>query len=281
MSKRIAILTRYGFSGPYVANKILENKKDLVGIVIESAKNSTCNKAKPEKKKMSFLQKVKAWGISYLVNAVFTKAFRSKYELRHILGWFLERITSRSKERKFFFFRDIVKRYKTPVYLMDDLNSQDSVDLLKNLSPDIIIICGTSILQRHVLETARLAAINIHSSMLPKYRGSKAEFWTIYNNDLDHLGVTIHFATKALDAGDIILQEKVYIEPKDNFTSIRYKTVRVGARKTVEAISLFEEGKVIGIPQDSSCASSFGEPSFEEILRAKTVFRKLKKKVRV
>lgn len=83
-------------------------------------------------------------------------------------------------------------------------NCQKTVERIKEEAPDLIIVFGTDILKGKILEIAKLDILNIHRSILPKYRGGGLPAWVFYNKDFEKLGTTVHICAKRLDAGDIV-----------------------------------------------------------------------------
>src|ERR1022692_2868666 len=83
---------------------------------------------------------------------------------------------------------------EVPVYRVDDYVSSSAHELLRSVAPDVIVICGTSILPESILSIARLCALNIHTSVLPHYRGGGSIFWGLFFRDFEKIGYTIHKA---------------------------------------------------------------------------------------
>lgn len=98
-----------------------------------------------------------------------------------------------------------------PYYLMNEGCNDRIVDWLTNLKPDLIVVNQMyELLKPNIIEIPRLGCINLHPTLLPKYRGKYPIFWTFYYIDLKP-GVTIHYIDKGEDTGDIIYQETVEI----------------------------------------------------------------------
>jgi hypothetical protein len=87
------------------------------------------------------------------------------------------------------------------------INSEANYKWCQNLNPDLLILFGVSILQKPMISLPKTGAINVHTALLPEYRGPWPEFWQAFNEDFDTAGVTIHVVTEQLDRGDIILQK--------------------------------------------------------------------------
>lgn len=97
------------------------------------------------------------------------------------------------------------------------VNSDDCIKILKKINPDLIILNGTRIISEKVLCSVNSLFINTHCGITPKYRGVHGGYWAIYNNDLNNYGVTIHKVDAGVDTGDILYQENVKFDSKDNY----------------------------------------------------------------
>jgi folate-dependent phosphoribosylglycinamide formyltransferase PurN len=122
-----------------------------------------------------------------------------------------------------------------PIFDARAINDKAVFDKLKGITPDLIIDHGTSIVKDHILETSRLA-LNIHTGLSPYYRGAFCTEWALINWDPYNIGVTIHKLTKEIDGGNILVQERVDIEPSDTSYSINMKLVIIGTKLMLNVI---------------------------------------------
>lgn len=131
-------------------------------------------------------------------------------------------------------------------------------DFLKNLEAcDLIIVAGfPKLIPKSVIGTPRIGIINIHQSLLPKYRGRHPLNWAIINGEKE-TGVTIHHVNEKFDAGRIILQEKVPIYENDNIMDVYYRTVAKGKLMFEKLFNIIGTDEFIGYEQDSSEATYF------------------------
>jgi methionyl-tRNA formyltransferase len=122
--------------------------------------------------------------------------------------------------------------------------------------PDLIIVATYDrLIPRSILSLARIAAINIHPSLLPKYRGPCPEFWAVRNGE-DETGVTIHYLDDEFDTGDIIMQEPIPINPSDTLGMVLYRFASTAARMVVKLLDLLQkEETLFSVPQDAREAS--------------------------
>ena len=139
-----------------------------------------------------------------------------------------------------------------PVYSFEKI-STDGVELLKSLNADVFVTCAYGqILSQEILDIAPHGVINVHASLLPKYRGSAPIQWSIINGD-DVTGVTIMKTTLGVDAGDIILQEELSIN--GNYVDELFERLSIlGADLIVKALDLIEKGDAKYIKQDETKA---------------------------
>lgn len=122
---------------------------------------------------------------------------------------------------------------------------------LNEIAPDICVSFGVGIIKPHIFNIPRWGTINVHRGIIQKYRGLDSDLWAIYNKEFDKIGVTIHCVAEELDAGDILAQEYLQIELKDEIFHLRYKTTIIATRLVISVLSNYESngGKVIRIPQ--------------------------------
>ncbi|WP_125711647.1 methionyl-tRNA formyltransferase [Companilactobacillus kedongensis] len=136
------------------------------------------------------------------------------------------------------------------LYQPAKLSGSPEVEELKSLNADLIITAAFGqFLPTSFLNSAKVAAINVHGSLLPKYRGGAPIQWSIMNGDKE-TGITIMYMVKAMDAGDIISQAKVAITPEDDNGSIFDKMAIVGRDLLIETIPHILDNTIKPIKQD-------------------------------
>jgi methionyl-tRNA formyltransferase len=139
------------------------------------------------------------------------------------------------------------------------LKDPAAVDALRALRPDVIItVAYGKIIPPQILTLPLLGCINVHPSLLPKYRGASPIQAALAAGERE-TGVTIMYQSEALDAGDIILQGRVPIAPDDTAQTLEAKLAVAGAQALVEALQLVAEGKAPRRPQDESQATYAGK----------------------
>ena len=111
---------------------------------------------------------------------------------------------------------------------------------IRDLVPDLIIVFGTGILRRSILESSKCPILNLHGGDPEKYRGLDSHLWAIYNNDFQSLEVTLHHVEPELDTGDIILQDTVKIRPRMQLKELRSENTRICINLVNSTISNFK-----------------------------------------
>lgn len=145
--------------------------------------------------------------------------------------------------------------YEIPVYQPETLRDGTALAILKELDPELIVVAAYGrILPDDILALPPKGCINVHSSLLPKYRGSAPINWAILNGDSE-TGVTIQEMVHDLDAGDIILQQSTPIHPEETADMLYGRLAELGGKLVVEAVARIEAGTAIRTPQDHTQAT--------------------------
>jgi methionyl-tRNA formyltransferase len=137
-----------------------------------------------------------------------------------------------------------------------DINSPQAHAELAAMSADLFVVCDYGqILTRDTLRLARFGGINLHGSLLPKYRGAAPVQWAIYHGETE-TGVTVIHMTPQLDAGPCLVQKSTSIGPQETALDLEPRLAEFGVAAVLEAIELLQAGRTDdAIPQDSSLAS--------------------------
>ncbi len=142
-----------------------------------------------------------------------------------------------------------------PVHQPESVNTPEGVAALTALRPDLLVVAAYGqILSSAVLGTARLGGINVHASLLPKYRGAAPINWAIFHGE-KRTGVTIIRMSRQLDAGDILAQEAVDILPEETAGELEARLGPLGAKLALGVLARLAQGPVEGKPQDSGQVS--------------------------
>ena len=131
-------------------------------------------------------------------------------------------------------------------------NNEEFKSEIKNLNPDIIcVVAYGKILPKSFLDIPRLGCINVHPSLLPKYRGAAPIQWAILNGD-KITGVTTMYMNEKMDEGDILLQEQVEVLPDETTGDLWNRLSKIGARLLVETVKNIKDGKATRIKQSDN-----------------------------
>lgn len=138
----------------------------------------------------------------------------------------------------------------------ESIRTGEFLELLQGLAPDVVVVVAYGkILPLAVLEAPRLGCVNVHASLLPRYRGAAPINWAIIKGETES-GVTIMKMDEGMDTGDVIRREKVEILDDDDAQSLSDMLSVVGAKTLVEVLDEIERaGEIRGEPQDESQAS--------------------------
>ncbi|HKN47768.1 MAG TPA: formyltransferase family protein, partial [Candidatus Polarisedimenticolia bacterium] len=142
-----------------------------------------------------------------------------------------------------------------------DIQSAESLTLIRSLRPQLGVIVGGRILRDAVIAIPEYGTLNIHKRKVPEYRGGgPVGYWEILAGERS-IGVTIHYATSQVDAGPVLAETAIPIEECDTLESLRIKADIAGARLYHDAIRRVASGDRGGAPQDTSRGATYRSPS--------------------
>lgn len=141
------------------------------------------------------------------------------------------------------------------VYQPTKMRDGSALAIVEKLRPELIVVAAYGrILPEDILSAAPMGAINVHSSILPQYRGAAPINWAILDGRKE-TGVTIMYMAKELDAGDVICMRKTEILPEEDAQELTGRLALLGADALAEAIGQLASGTVVRTPQDHSAFS--------------------------
>lgn len=136
------------------------------------------------------------------------------------------------------------------VYQPQNINSEESIKNISDIKPDFIVVAAYGqILKSEILSIPKYGCVNIHASLLPKYRGAAPINWVLINGESE-TGVTIMKMSEGLDTGDILLKESIPILEEDDSITIHDKLSRLGGKLIVEALEGVKDGYIKPEEQD-------------------------------
>ena len=129
------------------------------------------------------------------------------------------------------------------------------VDELRKLDPDVIVVVAFGqILKNNILTLPKYGCINVHASLLPKYRGASPIQWAVINGEKE-TGVTIMHMDAGIDTGDMILQKKIDLAPDETAGSLFDRLTEISGPTLLEALKRLEDGTAVSIPQNNDEAT--------------------------
>lgn len=139
-----------------------------------------------------------------------------------------------------------------PVYQPERIKDDEFIDFLETIEADIyVVVAYGQLLSQRILDIPKYGCVNVHGSLLPKYRGAAPIQWSIINGE-EKTGITIMYMVRKCDAGDMILKREIEIDPEDTYETLHDKMAPVGAEALIDALNLIEKGEVKAEKQDNS-----------------------------
>jgi len=196
--------------------------------------------------------------IRFIINKIFAKA------RLHIGG-------------RCFSVESAAESFGIPIYKVNNINSTESINLIKNKAPDLLVsIAASQIFSKNVINIPKWGSINVHNAPLPKYQGLMPSFWALYHNEKE-TATTVHYMTEKIDEGNIILQKRISITQNDTLDSLIKKTKLLTVQALLESFDLFIKynGKPPSRPINKHEASYFSFPKKVDVIKFKKSGKKL------
>ncbi len=151
--------------------------------------------------------------------------------------------------------KELALRHSLPVLQPDTLRDEAVQESIAELEPDaIIVVAYGKLLPSKVLSVPRLGCINVHGSLLPKYRGAAPIQWAVINGEKT-AGVTTMFMAEGMDTGDMLLKSETEIGPEETAGELFDRLKLMGAKLLTETLDKLERGELKSIPQDGTQAT--------------------------
>ena len=160
--------------------------------------------------------------------------------------------------------KELAQSAGIPVFQPERIKREEGVAMLKSCAPDLCVTAAFGqLLSQEILDIPPLGTINVHTSLLPKHRGSAPINWSIIKGD-PVTGVTTMFTDKGMDTGDILLTRETPIGPAENAGELTDRLAVMGAQLLIETIRAIEAGTLARTPQDHAAATY--EPKMDKEL---------------
>ena len=161
----------------------------------------------------------------------------------------------RGMELSFSPVKELALRAGLPVYQPEKMRDGTAISILRELRPDILVVVAYGrILPDDMLALPRYGAVNVHGSLLPKYRGAAPIQWAVLNGDRV-TGVSTMFLSSEMDAGDIIYTDETEIGESETAGELFDRLMDMGAKLLVKTLRAIEDGSAPRMPQDHTQAS--------------------------
>ncbi len=197
---------------------------------------------------------------SFLQKALKTRRiFGTAFFLRYSLKFLLRRLRGRPG------VKDVLKAHGIPVIeLQKGINAPESLALIKGGAPDLLVsIAGNQIFRQPLIRLAPKGCLNLHTALLPKYRGLMPSFWVLRNQER-LTGVSVFFVDDGIDSGPILVQREIEIAGRSLEALIEHSK-RVGMDAILEAIDKIERGDTATMPNDASLMTYFSFPTRSDV----------------
>ena len=164
----------------------------------------------------------------------------------------------RSRALKGSIIKEVGATHGLPVFQPVSLRKPDSLETLQTWNPDLIVVMAFGqILPKSVLDLPRIACLNLHASLLPKYRGASPIHAAIAAGE-NETGISVMFMAEGLDTGDVLLMQRERIRRRDTAGSLHDRLSAVAAHALSQAIDQLSAGAAQRVPQDDTAASYAG-----------------------
>ena len=146
-------------------------------------------------------------------------------------------------------------------------NEPMSIDAIRNLDADVLIVLGTSILGDDVLASPKRYALNVHGGALPDYRGVYSDFWALANDRPDRVGSVVFHLDPGIDTGEIALEEMLDLSRCTTLREVKIANARLRARLALKALDMADAGELPREPQPTEGGRNWRAPTGSQLLR--------------
>jgi folate-dependent phosphoribosylglycinamide formyltransferase PurN len=212
---KVIILAGRGESTTLMVNA-LKDCFSIQMVVVES----------PVQKKHLLRLRLKRLGLTVVIGQVLFMAY--------IKIWLRRKSQTRINEIINYATLDDGQINSSMVFEVDSINSKEVICVLQKHRPDVVVVNGTRIIKKEIIEAINVPFINTHVGITPKYRGVHGAYWALTEKDIEHCGVTVHLVDTGIDTGGVLYQDVITVTEKDNFSTYPYL-------QTVAAIPLMKK----------------------------------------
>ena len=220
--------------------KILPEETEIVATVLLSPS--------PFGKKLTKIQKVKR------TFSIFGLSFTLYYSIKFIVSKLLKKSVKQT----------LVDNHIPIIELKSSINSKESLKEISSWNPDLLVsIAGNEIFKKEIINLSPMGCINLHSALLPQYRGLMPSFWVLKNKE-EFAGVSVFYVDEGIDSGPIIVQKKISTSNL-SLDKLIIKTKKIGMESIVESIQKIINNTVTLTDNNDQEASYFSFPTKEDV----------------
>lgn len=247
-SIKVMLLCSNGWSSHVVASH-LRKDFDLSAIVVESSQSPL----KLLKNRATKIGKVKAFG--QLCFMLFVR----------LANFFISRDINDLKERLG------VECESFPEFCqiehVQTINSPATLTQISNIKPEVIVVNGTRIISKEILEQIDAPIINTHAGITPQYRGVHGGYWAIAQGDPANCGVTVHLVDSGIDTGGVLYQQRIAVDKRDGFLTYPVKQLAAALPLLTKAVRDAHQGELKVVERKGEPSNLWFHPTFIEYIQ--------------
>lgn len=234
---RVAVIVSPDISDIYFANQLIK-ELNVVGVFVEKQNDSSSGALSRISRGFQYLKSPSAI-VGRVKKEVYGKELRKRAEAVNMKGFGQDGLEINTSALT-----------GELIYTggCNDINNEVYVEKLRRLSPDVVAVCGASILRKPILDVAPMGTINLHGGLAQWYRGVWTTLWAVYNEEPQYVGATVHYVSGGIDDGNIIHQGRPEIEAEDDHESLYVKVVKLGIGLVLSAVNEIENNTVKSRP---------------------------------
>lgn len=156
--------------------------------------------------------------------------------------------------------KSVAVKYNLPVIETENINEEKFYNTIKEFLPELsIVVSYGKIIPKQIISLHRIGMVNIHFSLLPKYRGAAPVQWVLINGEKE-TGITAFWMDEGMDTGNIFIQKQIAVDENDNYYTLLDKIIQLGLPLLDELITKISENKIVSIPQQ-------GNPTYAPMIK--------------
>ena len=188
------------------------------------------------------------------------RVFGFKFFIKYAISYIIKRLIKRRS------IGTVANKYSIPTLkVTGSINDKMNLKSIAHYKPDVLVSIGASqIFKLDLISLPPLGCLNLHTGLLPKYRGLMPTFWAMLNEE-KVAGISVFLVDEGIDSGPIVVQKRVEIGEKSQQELIQ-STKKLGMQAIIEALYIIQRGNAVLIPNESKYASYFGFPTRSDVL---------------